>query len=393
MTRDQAETIIQQLLGDESYERFFAEIFGREMLYLPAGENGFRDTFGDDPRSTILKHFASHAKGMTCHTARPRGPVPEIGELQSAEEFGELIRRYNANGYTARIPNAIAFSEELANIGRALELLLLKPVDAVIFWSGPDATAPVHHDEYDVLAIQLVGTKRWFISGEEPALTNPWKRIGELPPALNDPRQLDMRPGDLLYLPRGTPHTVTAGEETIHISIGLTPTTLRDALVGLVDYASDGERTLREGATDRLDQPLGPDQMAGLRERLQQALALVASYAQTDNAVSAAMHYRAGRMVNELPRLKQASAQLSLTADTRLRHAAGAIAIVSDTPNGWNFAQPAEHLMVNHPVEDSLAFIRDTGEFRVGDIPSRFGDDIRIALATRFVQSGFLELV
>lgn len=391
MNREQAQDLVQGLLGDEPYERFFARTFGRTFLHLPHGGALRTGLLGEDPRATILDRFASHAPRLTCHTARPLGPAPEARAVSGPEEFAALIRSYHANGFTVRIPDMIGFTPQLARLGRALEVLLLKPVDAVIFWNGPVASAPVHHDEYEVLAIQLIGTKRWVISGDPPALTNPWKRIGEPPPPMNRPTELEMTPGDLLYLPRGTPHTVMAGDDSIHISIGFTPLTVRDAVAGLLDFAADRERSLREGALDRLDMPLAADD-AGIA-RIRHAIALLGRYAGSPELLAEAAGYRASRAINDMPRLALGSPDPQLTAHSRVRHTPLALALVTTTPAGINFAQPAEHILVNAFAEAALRFVADTPEFFVGEIPGDFGDDTRAALAGRLVTSGFLEIV
>jgi hypothetical protein len=40
-----------------------------------------------------------------------------------------------------------------------------------------------------------------------------------------------------------------------------------------------------------------------------------------------------------------------------------------------------------------VVFVADTAEFRVRDLPGDLDDAVRIALATRFVDVGFLDVV
>jgi hypothetical protein len=44
-------------------------------------------------------------------------------------------------------------------------------------------------------------------------------------------------------------------------------------------------------------------------------------------------------------------------------------------------------------VESALLFIANTAEFRLKEIPGAMSDDMRVALAEKFVTCGFLEVI
>src|SRR5262249_9436053 len=50
------------------------------------------------------------------------------------------------------------------------------------------------------------------------------------------------------------------------------------------------------------------------------------------------------------------------------------------------------HLYVHRGVQSCVEFMVNAQRFRVRDIPGEVGDDIRLSLATRFVEVGFLRL-
>ena len=56
-----------------------------------------------------------------------------------------------------------------------------------------------------------------------------------------------------------------------------------------------------------------------------------------------------------------------------------------------DFAYPGGHLYLHRGSEEAVRFIAQTERFRVCDIPGAIGDDVRLALAARFVESGILE--
>jgi hypothetical protein len=347
---------------------------------------------GPDAKRTILDAFETHAATLTCHTDGPTAPPPVASPVSDAEAFHALIRQFHAGRYTVRIPAITNLSPNLALLARALEVVLKAPVDVAAFWSREGAGAPVHYDEYDLMVIQLVGKKRWFVSADPPGLNTPWKRIGEGPPPLDRYRTVDLAPGDFLYLPRGTPHTVQSTTESIHLAIGFVPVTVRDAIIAVIDHLSDLDRTLREGATERADDLARGEAHALLATRVRQGVERLFAICRSDSFIKEALEHRTSRMIGKLPKLPRPSSQPALTRESRVRHSPLATAHLIATPNNLDFSQPGGHTLVHLGAEESLRFIASTPEFSIADIPGEIGDDVRVALAASLVASGFLEL-
>ncbi|RKN09621.1 cupin domain-containing protein [Streptomyces radicis] len=95
----------------------------------------------------------------------------------------------------------------------------------------------VHWDDHDVLVIQVDGSKRWKIYG--PTRVAPMhKDTSEPDPPPKEPvAELVLNPGDLLYLPRGWWHSVSAseGERSMHLTFGMQTHTGAGLLAWLAD--------------------------------------------------------------------------------------------------------------------------------------------------------------
>jgi ribosomal protein L16 Arg81 hydroxylase len=82
-----------------------------------------------------------------------------------------------------------------------------------------------HYDTHDVFIAQVHGTKDWQLYGspiELPLRSQPHDK--SLPEPTTPDVELQMRCGDLLYLPRGTIHAATANDTTsVHLTIGVHP--------------------------------------------------------------------------------------------------------------------------------------------------------------------------
>jgi hypothetical protein len=87
----------------------------------------------------------------------------------------------------------------------------------------------------------VAGTKHWVV--REPAVDTPLRRhVSDHEAAAARPVlfEVDLAPGDALYLPRGVVHSATAQEGvSLHITVGVLATTVHDVLQALVEQAGD----------------------------------------------------------------------------------------------------------------------------------------------------------
>ncbi|WP_037620126.1 cupin domain-containing protein [Streptomyces aureus] len=123
-------------------------------------------------------------------------------------------------------------------------------VNAYASWTASEGFG-THWDDHDVIVVQIDGSKRWRLFG--PTRTTPlYKDTAEPDPPPDQPlADVVLHPGDVLYLPRGWWHAVSAdqGTPSLHLTCGLTPHTGAD----LVGWLSED---LRARARVRTDLPL-----------------------------------------------------------------------------------------------------------------------------------------
>lgn len=388
MILEQAKAQVDAVLAPLSADRFFDDHMGRAVLALPAdAAHARRALLGEDPEAAVLAAFATHAARLGSHAHTPVGPRPLAAPVESAAAFRASIAAFHAAGYTVRVPDVTALAPTLLQFTRSLEFLLHQPVKASLFWSAPDARAPIHYDDNDNIVVQLTGRKQWLISTATPSLHNAWRDVAEAPPPLGDHRRYDIAPGDLLYVPRGTPHTVWSQTQSLHLAITFTPVTLRDVLIAAIDHLSDHDRSLRETAIGRIDAPLD---MGALAQLVGGAMERLRGHLRTPAFLGAALQRRTSRTIGTMEPLASGS-PVALQPDTRVRHAPGALCYLLATPTMIDFCQPGEHINVHRGVEAALRHIAATPSFTVGDLPGELPDDVRIALVDRLVRSGFLE--
>jgi hypothetical protein len=386
MTRDdmnveEAKALVQTILEPMPLETFF-QALGRSVFEAPGGPAHLRaGLFGEDPVGTALGAYGALSERLDCHGVSPAAPPPGPRKVDGEAEFRALIHAYHERDYTVRMPEVVSLSPPLQRFARALELLLRQPVDASLFWSKAGAGAIVHYDNRDNLVVQLHGHKRWYVSTDPPGLQNNWPQIGEPLPQLQNHRVIDVGPGDLLYIPRGTPHTVDSVSESLHLAVLFVPTTLRDVLVAAIDHLSDSDRALRERAPEAGDLSI---------EAVKAVERLLARF-RSAGFVDSAMKHRSSRFVSGLPALPRPREVPAVTAETRVRHAPLALFHLRHARELLDLSFPGDHLAVHPGVEEELRFIRDTPGFRVRDIPGASSPEVRAALVQRLIASGLLE--
>jgi mannose-6-phosphate isomerase-like protein (cupin superfamily) len=392
MFLQQARAILQDVISPEPYDHFFDEVMERRPLALTGNPPPARlGILGDDPKQTLLAAFETQSAQLTCHAGKPSGPPPAARQVGDASAFQELVREYHQRDYTIRFPDVTSLSPALQRIVRALEVVFRKPVAAPAFWSEAGATAPVHRDEEEILVIQLSGRKRWFISNAQATLPNQWKMIGEGPPPFDAHQIVDMGPGDLLYMPRGTAHTVHSTTESIHLSIGFVPMTVREAVIAVLDHVSDLDRPLRAGIAGRADEFASGEVPAAVPSRVREGLQRLIAACGSDSFIREAIEHRMSRSVGDLAKLPTSLVPPNLTVNSRVRHSPLALAHLIATPQTLDFSYPGGHLLVHPGAEESLQYVIANPEFRIGDVPGGLAGEVQIALVSRLIATGVLE--
>lgn len=115
----------------------------------------------------------------------------------------------------------------------------------------------IHIDDEDVIVVQLKGTKDWNI--HQPVDFSFLRGRGiEREELTNRERSVRLRPGDLMYVPRGAPHVAASGGEgSVHLTIIIERPTISSLIEKTQhDYPVPGEGYGREYHTQLLKKAL-----------------------------------------------------------------------------------------------------------------------------------------
>jgi Cupin superfamily protein len=189
----------------------------------------------------------------------PRLRLALDGEVVPGREFTEMVPIRNTGlaprlrsapfaqrlraGATLVLDSVHEMFDGVGELAARLEHELRERIQVNLYagW-GKTHGFDVHWDDHDALIVQISGRKRWRTYGlTRPA---PLKRDVALPPRPEDEPENDflLCDGDVLYLPRGHWHDVSAlGEESLHLTIGFNRATGADLVSWLADQVRADE--------------------------------------------------------------------------------------------------------------------------------------------------------
>ena len=247
-------TSFADILAPVTPEEFFAVYYGKKALHVPGTAEKFASVMSWARLNDILNMTGIWSGASLqlfldreavppreyCRPAADRGTGAEVPRPDPAR-VTELIRR----GASVIANDIDSLNPGLAATANAMEAALEAKVQANLYCSWQKHQAfDTHFDTHDVYAIHVEGEKTWRIYEgrlEDPVAHPAFKALGQ--PYHDKARgkvktEFTMRPGDLLYIPRGVYHDAVAlTEGTIHISLGATAVIGLDFLTALFERA------------------------------------------------------------------------------------------------------------------------------------------------------------
>jgi hypothetical protein len=250
-----------------------------------------------------------------------------------------------------------------------------------------------HYDVHDVFVLQMAGEKRWRLRPpvhRAPLRDEPWtdhraevEEAGRRPPE----HEFTLRPGDVLYLPRGWVHSATAlGGVSTHLTLGVHVWTRRHVADELASIAlAQASRDERVRASLAVS-PGGFDSEVIAADVELVRAALIRALEEIDNdAVVDALDARARGSQRPAPigPLAQVATAGSLQPDTmlRLRPHVAARLVPSGSGPATLRSRLADFPVEEHEVGTVIGLVAD-GEMRA--------DMVGMELARRLLLAGLL---
>ena len=223
---------LASLLHPVPLDVFFSNYWERNWLLVQRGDAGYYQglltnqnleefiSFSDAryPAIMLAKDGAFYPPQAYCEDVK-MGQVTFIG----VPNLKKLSAEY-AKGATIALTSLDRHWKPLGDLCLKLEEQLDHGVKTNVYLTAGHTTGfPPHYDTHDILVLQIAGRKRWRI--HEPTLKLPDISQPCEPQSFSPGARLtevELRAGDLLYLPRGYGHAATTSDShSAHVTVGI----------------------------------------------------------------------------------------------------------------------------------------------------------------------------
>jgi ribosomal protein L16 Arg81 hydroxylase len=221
------------LIAPMTREGFFADYWERRPLHIRRAATGFYDSLLT--RADLEEVFASAGLRYPAIQLTQGGRyIPPDAFTQNVKVGRDSLagvldpERLTAlyrSGATISAPFFHLAWKPLADLAARIEGEFDHPVHTNLYLTpGGCAGFTPHYDTHEVFVLQIAGHKHWKVDAPPAPLphhTQPHSAQAQQP----TPRvmEVELGPGDMLYLPRGFVHsTATSKESSLHITLGIT---------------------------------------------------------------------------------------------------------------------------------------------------------------------------
>jgi bifunctional lysine-specific demethylase and histidyl-hydroxylase NO66 len=383
---DAAADALARCVGDPG--RFVDEYWARAPLYRPGADaTAFADLFSLGEVDHILSSttprypaFRMVKEGRQLdrrsYTRSGRVGGQPVDDLADPRRMYELFD----GGATIVLQSLHRFWPPLTRLGRDLELALTHPVQVNAYITPPASQGlGVHHDEHDVFVLQVYGRKRWDVYDPDG---RPEDRL----------IVAELSPGDCLYIPQRFPHAArTAATASVHLTVGVVPTTWADAMrrevISAVEDALSDEPLPAGYAAD-------PDTLtAAVAEQLGEVRRRLDKLDPGAVATAAADRFWSSRPPHLSGQLQQLLALEEIGENTVVQKRPGAVCRLRQREDRLEVLLGDRMIHMPARLAPAMQAILTSERLAVGDLAGHLDPPSRLVLVRRLVREGLLESV
>lgn len=226
------------LVAPVSIEEFFERYYERAPLHVSRNAPGYYDEhfsmaelervlYGNQLRyrdiGIVKDGVPARRESYLLPKSNPMpGDKEPFGDVIDADRLSALF----ASGCSVVLDGLNRFSPAVADMCREIEMLFRHRVNPNLYLTPPGSQGfALHYDTHDTVIMQMQGTKHWRVYDatfemplDEQRYDKKKHRVGELL------MEMELQPGDLLYIPRGFFHEARSNDElSLHVTLGLFP--------------------------------------------------------------------------------------------------------------------------------------------------------------------------
>lgn len=228
----QANGTLASLLAPLTVAAFFSQYWEKEPLHIRRGlDNHYSDVLTVSALDRYFQADNLSPDFLRAHRGGTDCPLPSwttVEQRQNTDPYRvvvveNLFQLFN-EGATIILSAAESAIPSLKAFADALEREFEISVQTNVYIT-PAGTRGFdwHYDVHDFFVLQICGSKRWHLYDRPVPLSVEGDGARMMEYETREPgATIELRPGDLLYLPRGTVHIApTADESSVHVTVGL----------------------------------------------------------------------------------------------------------------------------------------------------------------------------
>lgn len=392
------------LIAPVTRDEFLASYWEKRYLHLERNRLGlYDDLFGlKDIDRWILATRTGEADGIL--VVPPEGSEVSLQRYRTGEFAADKAYEAVADGHSLILNQLEKTWPPLAPLLSMLGEVFCARIGVNAYLTPVGSKAfPVHVDNHDAFILQVFGEKVWQIHALEhlPVSSHSleYKQDLVIPPLWDSPgaaphlAELRLRPGDLLYIPRGMPHCAVARDApSLHLTVSINAMYWLDFLKTAVEQACFSIPALRRSLPPRFVSD--PQIREGMRHEFGAALESFLEQASFEATLAAVMRRRVRLQgypqdghISQLLRLDE------VTENSLLEHRPGLLCMV-DCMSGQGTCKlrfGGGYLQGPVRLRPAMEFVRDHLSFRAADLPGLDAGG-GVILVRRLVRMGLLRL-
>jgi ribosomal protein L16 Arg81 hydroxylase len=238
------QTVLDDILAPLSTDTFMANHWLRRPLHQAGSPDRFSFLLAESDLEYLAATLPAPHPSWVVLVRDGTDMPPHSLTGQDGKINLHKFRQTRADGYTLllaqldrRWPAISAFCRALEAAFIAQGVAMYHPLIANAYSTPAGARGlKVHHDDHEVLVMQIAGRKRWrFYQPLDAPPVGTAHRVLLAEQYGTPQREIEMKPGDILYIPRGFPHDACANDEaTLHLTLAINVHSWSDVVANLM---------------------------------------------------------------------------------------------------------------------------------------------------------------
>lgn len=385
----------EKMLAPFDQSEFFTQYWEQKPLHINRSQTDYYSAILDSSSfdKIIQVGRPSHPHILVTKNQAELFPSKYINPDRSIN-LNQLYKSFG-EGYTVILNSLNEYWLPIREFADNLTTFLNHKVVPNAYFSpaGSIALKP-HYDTHDVFVLQCEGSKVWNIYGQPVVapLVGSFQPIYEKKNLGNPILSVELKSGDLLYVPRGFVHDAeTTDNASLHMTVGVYPTQWSDVFGTLLQVASMRNANLRKalppGFLDNFE-----DHKPMLKQAFAQLSGEMKRHADFDHLFSVIQSNFIGEAVpaadghfSQLVNLK------SVNSSTRVIIRRNVRCLMIDAPDAVRLQFSGNTIKGSKGYAAAFNYIANEKQsYLVQEIPGDFSMDNKIKLVSRLIRGGLL---